>query len=279
MLEIVGPEFRTHVYIAFEFGFSLTYVLMPWIQYYVRHFRVMQLIVTLYECLWLYWLWQIPESPRWQLTHNYYDEAEKTLLEAAKQKGDFNEEEVRKKLQVLRQNLEEDEQEREKESRKTIFDLWKVTTLLKYSLALYFVWFTTAFICYAFSYNAVDIGGSLFVNMFIFGCADTVANTFTFFAMPRFNRKTMGVTFLVLCSLASFAMIPFTFDESGLLYRKVLSFVGKFCISVIFYLIYLLSAEIFPTTLRQVSVGSCSAAARLGSILVPFLKELVSFFC
>lgn len=68
VLEIVGPKYRTQVQLTYEFGFFASYLAMPWMQYYVRHFRHMQLMATFYELLFVYWIWRLPESPRWQLT-------------------------------------------------------------------------------------------------------------------------------------------------------------------------------------------------------------------
>lgn len=40
-------------------------------------------------------------------------------------------------------------------------------------------------------------------------------------------------------------------------------------------MIHLVKSEIFPTTLRQMSMGSCSVAMRIGSVLAPYSRELV----
>ncbi|GFR15265.1 organic cation transporter protein [Trichonephila clavata] len=53
-----------------------------------------------------------------------------------------------------------------------------------------------------------------------------------------------------------------------------LGLVGKFFVSGSFRLLYLYTAEIFPTGVRNVTLGSCSMCARLGSILAPFIRDL-----
>ncbi|KAI1305817.1 Solute carrier family 22 member 5 [Halotydeus destructor] len=55
-----------------------------------------------------------------------------------------------------------------------------------------------------------------------------------------------------------------------------LAMAGKFCITASFAIIYLYSAEIFPTVARTVGIGSSSVAARLGAVMAPFIKELGS---
>ena len=55
-----------------------------------------------------------------------------------------------------------------------------------------------------------------------------------------------------------------------------LAMVGKFCISASFAIIYVFSAELFPTVVRNVGVGSGSFWARVGGVVAPYIGELVS---
>src|SRR6266487_95134 len=73
-------------------------------------------------------------------------------------------------------------------------------------------------------------------------------------------------------------MIPFTGNNSGLIIRVTLAMLGKFAITSSFHVICLHASEIFPTTLRQIGVGSCTVAARIGAMIAPFVKELVCFW-
>ena len=58
----------------------------------------------------------------------------------------------------------------------------------------------------------------------------------------------------------------------------VLAMIGKFCISASFAIIYVFSAELFPTVVRNVGVGSGSFWARVGGIVAPYIGSLVSPF-
>lgn len=49
---------------------------------------------------------------------------------------------------------------------------------------------------------------------------------------------------------------------------------GKFCITASFTIVYVYSAEIYPTVVRNIGVGTSSMCARIGSILAPFVREL-----
>ena len=53
------------------------------------------------------------------------------------------------------------------------------------------------------------------------------------------------------------------------------SMLGKMSISGSFALIYVFSAELFPTVVRTIGVGAGSMSARIGSLVAPFIGELV----
>ena len=56
----------------------------------------------------------------------------------------------------------------------------------------------------------------------------------------------------------------------------VFAMLGKLGISGSFAVIYVFSAELFPTVARSSGVGAGSMSARTGGLLAPFLADLVS---
>ena len=51
---------------------------------------------------------------------------------------------------------------------------------------------------------------------------------------------------------------------------------GKFAITMSFNIIYLFTAELFPTSVRNMAVGSSSMVARISGMIAPFTgKPLV----
>ena len=55
----------------------------------------------------------------------------------------------------------------------------------------------------------------------------------------------------------------------------VMSMMGKFGIAAAFAIVYVYTAEIFPTPIRSLGIGICSTSARFGGIIAPFVVHLV----
>ncbi|XP_063585383.1 organic cation transporter-like protein [Penaeus indicus] len=90
--------------------------------------------------------------------------------------------------------------------------------------------------------------------------------------IKRMGRKGTLSFVLLLGGVACFVsgFIP---EEFGAVI-VTLSLVGKFGIAAAFAIVYVYSAEIFPTEYRSVGIGACSMCARIGGIVAPFVASL-----
>lgn len=275
VLEWAGPRIRARIKVIRGIGWNISYLMLPGVFYVVRDFRYMQIMVCAYQFLFIYWIWKIPESPSWIVVYGKREDAEKLLQEAVKVNKLGSPESVTSKLDTLKENLLKQQKEgEEEESKKSILEMWRSPVLLKYSLCMYFIWFSLGFVGYGFSYNVGELGGSIYINTFIMACLEVVARVVTYFTVDRFQRKTLFYIFVFSGSASVFMMIPFIFAPWGTPYRVFFALLGSFFIGSAWSQAYLQAAEIFPTGYRQIGVGSCSVASRVGSVLAPFIKEL-----
>ncbi|KAI4813853.1 hypothetical protein KUCAC02_003075 [Chaenocephalus aceratus] len=54
----------------------------------------------------------------------------------------------------------------------------------------------------------------------------------------------------------------------------LLEILGRFGMTSAFCVVYTFSSELFPTVIRSTAMGCCSMAARIGSIISPFIIYL-----
>ena len=79
---------------------------------------------------------------------------------------------------------------------------------------------------------------------------------------------------IVSVASISIIIIPFCLPDYSMV-AMVLSMIGKFGVSGGFTIIYVYTAELMPTVVRTIGVGAGSMSARVGSLLAPFIAELV----
>ena len=56
----------------------------------------------------------------------------------------------------------------------------------------------------------------------------------------------------------------------------LLAFIGKAGAAAAFGIVYIFTAELTPTVIRNAAMGACSCTARIGSMLAPYIAKSVS---
>lgn len=222
VFELVGPSYRATISIVSEIGWIISILLLPIAHYFLPHFRYMQLTVFGYELIFLIWLWRLPESPRWLITHDRFDEAAKLITKTAKALNKLSDTEINRKLEKFRRYLNKEQEQFKVEAKKTIFDLWREPILLRNCLFLYVLSVCLTFIAYSFSYNAGAYGGSLHVTIFVQSLSTTSVFTVMYFIINRFSRKSLALSLGTCAACSIWTMMSFTFDSD--VRRKIILF-------------------------------------------------------
>ncbi|RWS29104.1 organic cation transporter protein-like protein [Leptotrombidium deliense] len=274
VLETTGTKHRSKMGILCRFGWALGYFILPGIVWICRDFRSTQWACSLSEVVFLLWLWKIPESPRWQLVNGSIDKADKELRRAA-EVNNIPLIGIEEKLKELKEHFEQEQKNQKGKHKPNFLDLWKTSKLRQNTLILCLTWFTTGFVYYGLSLNIGDFGGDLLVNFAIAGLLEFPSFALSLYIMEIFDRRTVQVLIMFGAGVGSLIAVPFYFFFEGTsTFIVILIMVVKFCVSLSYYTIYIFSAEIYPTSIRQVGVGSNSVASRVGSIVAPFVREL-----
>jgi len=281
----------------YEYGYILGNIMFPVIFYCFADYVKIQVGITVFEMIVFgFYYFIVKESPRWQLTREKFDELEENLFRTAKVTGRYDSDhEIRAKIQCLIKNhvtnkeLQEKKEEKEESdqtrtdkntsnSTPSILDVWKdvwkVPSLLKLCLILYFTWFAEALTGYGKFYNIESIGGNLFLNVLVMSFGGIITNGILYFSISRFKRKTLLIFFISLNSLSLFLTALSSFDEERIMARVIFMLLSTVAGIASYHMVYIYTTESFPTSMRQISIGTCSIFARLGSCFAPFVKEL-----
>ena len=70
-------------------------------------------------------------------------------------------------------------------------------------------------------------------------------------------------------------MIPFYLTDKGILVT-VLAQTGKFLYSAAFAVVYVFTAELFPSTVRNSGLSACATLGKTATVISPYIVHLVS---
>jgi MFS family permease len=138
-IECVGPKYRAKIGIGYQLGWAFGYMLLPGLAYLCRDHELLFLCTTLPELLWLGWLWRIPESPKWLISHGRYNQAEEVLRDALKYNGK-SAAQLKEHIEALRDQIERERLDRACKREINFFDLWRNVNIRNFTLILYFTW-------------------------------------------------------------------------------------------------------------------------------------------
>ncbi|XP_072019915.1 organic cation transporter protein-like [Amphiura filiformis] len=264
--EIVGPSKRAMAGNVGGLLFSVGYMLLAIIAYFIRDWRQLQLAISVPLVLFFLLIPILCESPRWLISRGQFSKAEQIIRKAAKVN----------KAQLPKVLFEEHEQIMEKEDKAigTPWDLFKTPNMRAKSLNLFYNWFVNNMVYYGLSLSTSGLGVNDYVAAFVSGAVEVPALLSCWFILDRFGRRFPLFIYMVgggmACILA--ALLP---PGVG---RTVVAMIGKFGITASFSVAYILSGELFPTPVRSIGIGMSSMCARVSGIIAPFILILGDYW-
>ncbi|XP_070533313.1 organic cation transporter protein-like isoform X2 [Ptychodera flava] len=274
-VELVGAKYRTFCSVQIMIAFSVGYMALAGIAYGLDgNWRHLQLVIGLAYLVFIPYYWLVPESARWLIQQKKYDKAEKILRKAAKKNkvslpdNLFEEEKANGK----RDTTDNDVTIKPGKKQNTMIDLFKTPNLRCRTLNLCFSWFTCSFVYYGISFNTDTLHGNPYISFLIAGAVEIPGYLSSWWACDKLGRRWSLCLCLILSGLSLVAC--------GLVGNStatmVLAMVAKLFSSGAFGAVYIFSAEIFPTSVRNAGMGISSTLARIGTVISPYVMLLVS---
>lgn len=262
-VEMVSCSQRSTVGLQSQNFFALGEIVVVLIAYYTREWHLHSLCVSsiVIPCL-AYWFF-IEESPRWLISVGRFKEAKEIFTLMAK----------RNKVPLPNLEIQENFVTQEKEVKTAgLKELFKSRILLIRSLIIFFNWAVINLVYYGLMYNSGNLSDNLYIGALLSGLVEFPAYTMLIFTMDRWGRKPLFCTMTIFSGLSCIAsaLVNIWFKDIAWL-SLTLSLFGKFAISSSFAIIYTLTAELFPTVVRNAALGLSSGVGRIGSITAPYI--------
>uniref|UniRef100_A0A8C0WXH8 Major facilitator superfamily (MFS) profile domain-containing protein n=1 Tax=Castor canadensis TaxID=51338 RepID=A0A8C0WXH8_CASCN len=267
--EILGKSVRIifstlGVCIFYAFG----YMVLPLFAYFIRDWRMLLLALTgpgvLCAALW----WFIPESPRWLISQGRFKEAEVIIRKAARINGIVA-------PSTIFDPSELQELSAKKQQSHRIVDLLRTHNIRMITIMSIVLWLTISVGYFGLSLDTPNLHGDIYVNCFLSAAVEVPAYVLAWLLLQHVPRRYSMATALFLGGsvLLFIQLVP-----PDLYYlATVLVMVGKFGITAAFSMVYVYTAELYPTVVRNMGVGVSSTASRLGSILSPYFIYLGAY--
>ncbi|XP_058123878.1 synaptic vesicle 2-related protein [Anopheles ziemanni] len=221
----------------------------------------------------------LPESARYHVTSGQSDKALATLEQIAKDN----------RRPMLLGRLVVEGPSGSRGSLKALLG----SSLRRTTLLLWFIWMSCAFCYYGLVLMSTELFGGKNKTMgdgddtMTSGCQPLATTDYmdllwttlaefpgifaTIYVIEKFGRKkTMALQFLLYAGCV--LMITVTDVR---IFLTIILFMARGIIAGLFQAAYVYTPEVYPTALRSIGVGGCSALARLGAMATPYVAQVL----
>ncbi|XP_076373730.1 organic cation transporter protein-like isoform X2 [Tachypleus tridentatus] len=268
VVEAVGVSRRLWCANMLQVVFAFGELVLALVAYFIQNWRTLELVIAGPTALLLVYYWILPESIRWYISKEKFDKARTTIEKAAL----WNKVEVPDSVYTsTEENIALCDQDSKKPTA-GIVDLLRNPCLCRRTLNIAFNWFVNSLVYYGLSMNAGNLGGDVYVNFVALAAVEIPAVVLGTLILSCVGRRTLLSAMLLLGGLCCVVnpFIPTTLAWAG----TTLAVIGKSQIAVSFAVVYVYSAEIFPTVVRNAGIGFSSMCSRIGGILAPLVANL-----
>uniref|UniRef100_A0A2L2YNP7 Organic cation transporter 1 n=1 Tax=Parasteatoda tepidariorum TaxID=114398 RepID=A0A2L2YNP7_PARTP len=268
ILEIVGPEMRTRMNGLVNCSWSVGLCLLSLIAYFSRSWIILGLVTSSVTLLFaLYWKF-LPESPRWLVSQERYEEATDIMMQIAEKNGKTQDRTaLTQKLQVIGEKLKHEIIVDGVQN--SAVDLIRYPQMRKKFIIITVCWTTNIMAYYGLQINVANLAGNEFVNFFLLSLVEAPGYITCWVFMDKFGRRWCAVVGFLLIGFS--CMIPLI----DLPYVDVVcSMIGKYFAAGTFMATYQQSSELYPTVVRSLGMGMSSTLASIVTLIVPYVIYL-----
>ncbi|XP_026635870.1 solute carrier family 22 member 5 [Microtus ochrogaster] len=156
-----------------------------------------------------------------------------------------------------------------------IYDLIRTRNIRILTIMSIILWLTISVGYFGLSLDTPNLHGNIYMNNFLSAAVEVPAYVLAWLLLQYLPRRysISAALFLGGGVLLFMQLVP-----SDLIYLSTtLVMVGKFGITSAYSMVYVYTAELYPTVVRNMGVGVSSTASRLGSILSPYFVYLGAY--
>ena len=256
--EWVCPKYRTKASVFAQVPFAVGFLYVVFLSWCIRSsWRTLQWVMAAPNLLFILYAFVLPESPRWLVSKGRGEAALASITTAAKCNR-------RKLPENIKINMVKEGEEQ---------GLAALATQPRLLFRLFIMslnWIVITLCFYGLSMNSGN--QDLFIGLGTMAGVELVAYLATVFFMDACGRQPILSICQMLggvsCICAGFTPVSYFWV------RLALALIGKAGASAGFAVVFVYTAEMFPTPIRNSAVGLCSTVARIGALSAPAIADL-----
>ncbi|XP_013173669.1 PREDICTED: organic cation transporter protein-like [Papilio xuthus] len=270
LIEVGGESTRVLAGVIFSYAVYIGEMLFAFTAMGLQYWKTLILIVYTPMFLFVFYVFILKESTRWQLLRGKTEEAKETLKVIAKvnkinvtdkEINEISDADLRSRFNVVVQ--------KEKETMKDIINSKEI--MIRLTVAS-FCFFSSSFIYYGMAVHSILLPGNKYTNFVLTSLSSFPGDFIAYYTFKKFGRK---ITLQCGYIFSAGFLLAQAFSPDDIMWLKVALFLaGKVGVVVCFTGIYTYSLELFPTSVRGSLIGWGNTAARIGSMLAPLTPLL-----
>uniref|UniRef100_A0A8R1I8Y0 MFS domain-containing protein n=1 Tax=Caenorhabditis japonica TaxID=281687 RepID=A0A8R1I8Y0_CAEJA len=284
ILEFIEAEQRVFLRTFFNWGYAR--LIFTLVCFLCGYWRSTAIVTSLLALPVLPVILVLPESPKWYLTKNRVREAREAQKRVAWLSGvPYDIEEVDE------QGEEKPETETKVQDTKiyTIRDLFASRAIAQKTIVVGSLWFSTSLSSFGADLNSGNLDGNFYMSQFVSAAAIALSKISIFLLdtyWPSFDRRRLHqfpqIVMIACYTAIMVLMVTPSADCAGQGSRNlaiiIINIIGASFIELTWDACYLVAAEIFPTRIRTIGIGTCSLLARIGALLAPQMAYLSDIY-
>merc|ERR1712223_725684 len=176
------------------------------------------------------------------------------------------------------QSVETLESELAEEPRPTFLDLFRPRLMLFRSTNMFYQWFSVTMWYYGLSFASVSLLGDPYTNAALSYFIEIPGYIFCILVMDCWGRRPILSFCQLISGISCIGAGLLSGNEELKILQVFLSLIGKFGASACFAIVYVYTAELFPTVIRNTAIGACSTIARVGGICANLVGLLAVYW-
>ena len=238
----------------------------PLIAYFHRDWQSMHIWAGAVCLLALPWvLFGAPESARWLIANNRSRQAEAILKDIAQGNGKLLDEEQWTKIRDILNHLGGGAKNKVIRTKRLNFIDMFSPSLRQITLILILNWVISIVTAYALVLNMNALAGDVFINYVLMEIIRAPGELAAYYFMVKIGRQRSLAAFMFGQGLFALVLAFLPKSNSALILTTFL--MAKTCASGTQSVLWLYTAELYPTNLRSQSIGVCSTISRYFPII------------